>query len=91
VKIQGMSKGNFFMGVLAGAAAGALLGVLLAPDKGSETRRKVSEKGQDYVDTLTLKFNELMSELDDKLEKMKEEFEKVKSAAQEVKDDIKST
>ncbi len=79
------------MGVLAGAAAGALLGVLLAPDKGSETRRKVSEKGQDYVDTLTLKFNELMSELDDKLEKMKEEFEKVKSAAQEVKDDIKST
>jgi gas vesicle protein len=36
-----MSSGKFFWGVLAGVAAGALLGVLLAPDKGSETRRKI--------------------------------------------------
>ena len=37
------------MGVLAGIAAGTLIGVLIAPDKGSETRRKIRQKGDDLV------------------------------------------
>ena len=44
-----MSTGKVLLGVLAGAAAGALLGVLLAPDKGSETRKKILEKGDEYA------------------------------------------
>ena len=42
-----MSKGKLVTGVLAGAAAGAILGILLAPDKGSETRKKIAKKGND--------------------------------------------
>lgn len=38
------------MGVLAGIAAGTLIGVLIAPDKGSETRRKIRQKGDDLVE-----------------------------------------
>ncbi len=74
-----MSKGKFLIGLLAGAAAGALLGVLFAPDKGTETRKKMSTKGQDAVDSITLKFNEMMAEMDDKLEKMKSEMKNMKS------------
>ena len=37
-----MSKTNVVIGVLAGVAVGALIGILFAPDKGSETRRKIS-------------------------------------------------
>ena len=37
-------KGKTFFSLVTGVAAGALLGVLLAPDKGSETRAKLKAK-----------------------------------------------
>ena len=43
-----MSAGKVFASVLAGAAAGAVLGILFAPDKGTETRRKIAETGSDF-------------------------------------------
>jgi gas vesicle protein len=52
-----MSKGNVILGVLAGLAAGAILGVLFAPAKGSKTRRKISEKGEELADNLKRKFD----------------------------------
>jgi gas vesicle protein len=45
-----MSNGKIVLGVLAGIAAGTLLGILIAPDKGSETRRKIRQKGDDLVE-----------------------------------------
>ncbi len=45
-----MSTRKIVLGVLAGIAAGTLIGVLIAPDKGSETRRKIRQKGDDLVE-----------------------------------------
>ena len=39
-----------------GALAGAILGVLLAPDKGSELRRKINEQGKKIADDVQGKF-----------------------------------
>lgn len=41
-----MDTGKVLLGILAGATAGAILGVLFAPAKGSDTRKKISKKAK---------------------------------------------
>jgi gas vesicle protein len=71
-----MSSGKVLLGVLAGVAAGALLGILFAPEKGSTTRRKIVSKGEEYVDDLKEKFGEFVDKVADKFESAKEEVKK---------------
>jgi len=47
-----MSKINVAIGAVAGVAAGALVGVLFAPDKGTETRKKISTKSRETADSV---------------------------------------
>jgi gas vesicle protein len=42
----------------AGVALGAVLGILFAPDKGSETRRKINEEGKKMADAVRNKYKE---------------------------------
>ena len=50
-----MSNTKVILSILAGFAAGAALGVLLAPDKGTVTRGKIIGKGKDAADLLNKK------------------------------------
>lgn len=68
-----MSSGKVLLGVLAGVAVGATLGILFAPDKGSTTRKKISRKGDDYAEELEEKFNEFIESISNKFEDLKEE------------------
>lgn len=47
-------NGKFFLGLLAGLGIGTVLGILIAPDKGSETYRKiegaVKDAAEDIID-----------------------------------------
>ncbi|MFZ6014344.1 MAG: YtxH domain-containing protein, partial [Bacteroidota bacterium] len=45
-----MNNGKAVLAVVAGVAAGVALGMLFAPDKGSDTRKKISKKGEDLAD-----------------------------------------
>jgi gas vesicle protein len=63
-----MSSGKVLLGILAGAAAGALLGILFAPDKGVNTRKKIVSKGEEYADDLKEKFGEFVDKVAEKYE-----------------------
>ena len=50
----------------AGAVIGGVLGILFAPDKGTETRKKIADKGSRLTDAVKTKFSkgkEKLSEL----------------------------
>lgn len=70
-----MSTGKILVGVLAGLAAGTLLGVLFAPDKGSETRKKISNKSSDAIDELKDKFDAEKEEAGNLLQKGKKKMD----------------
>ena len=45
-----MKTNKIILSVIGSAATGALLGVLFAPEKGSETRKRILNKSHDYID-----------------------------------------
>lgn len=53
-----MSLGKLAVGILGGVAAGAILGVLFAPEEGSKTRKKIAEKGNDLAGEIKRKLED---------------------------------
>ncbi len=68
-----MNAGKLILSALAGVAAGAVVGVLFAPEKGKETRNKISKKGEAYLRTYKGKFNKAFDKLAVKFDNLKEE------------------
>ena len=84
-----MSAGKVLLGVIAGVAAGTVIGMLVAPGKGSSTRRKLARTGSEYAEEAKDRFNEYIDAVTDEYDTVKESAmdlvgkgkEKVASAA----------
>lgn len=78
-----MSKGNLFMAFLAGAATGALVGILYAPDKGSNTRGRLTYRLDKYKIMLEELVDDLVSGKDIEFNEAKSHGQKVVNDARE--------
>jgi gas vesicle protein len=67
-----MSARRVLIGVVAGAAVGAVLGVLFAPAKGSATRKKIARRGAECAEEAKEKFNESIDALTEEYDTLKE-------------------
>ena len=73
-------KGDSLLAFVAGAAAGLTLGLLFAPEKGEDTRRKIKETVGDAADSAKararlarMELNDLKAELKGQAENLKED------------------
>ena len=67
-------SGKILVAVAAGIAVGAVLGILFAPDKGTETRKKINKKGKKFADEVKEKFNGIKTEFEKKVKEAGEDF-----------------
>ena len=63
-------NGKIVTALLAGLAAGAVLGLLFAPDKGSETRDKLNDSLADLGEAIKERAEEQLDQLNDFKEKI---------------------
>ena len=75
-------KGDSLFAFVAGAAAGMTLGLLFAPEKGEDTRRKLKETVGDAVDSARARARLARMELDDLKAELKDQ-------AEDLKDDVR--
>jgi len=92
---MGKSTTNILLGFLAGAAAGAIAGILFAPDKGSNTRKNIADKASkisnDLKDNLGDKVDNLKEMVTDFVDNIRGRVNKMESEVAEVKDQARQT
>ena len=93
-------KSDSLFAFIAGAAAGLTLGLLFAPEKGEETRRKLKETVGDAADSAKararlarMELNDLKADLQNQAEDLKEDvrmkiFERLEKLESAIQKDI---
>ena len=87
-----MTTSKILLSIIAAAGAGAAIGLLYAPDKGTNTRKNISDKGDKLLEslndsigqlqgTINKKYNTALNETDNLISNGKSKYDEMKGAA----------
>lgn len=85
------TKTRIALGVLGAVAAGVVIGMLLAPEKGKEMRKRIKKTAGSWADNLSHLFVNGKKGLEEFKEEVKEKGKEAKSAAEEKVNKIKES
>jgi gas vesicle protein len=74
------NNGKIFLGIIASAAAGAVIGMLFAPDKGSGLRKKIGQSMNEWTDEVVKAINNSKDTINATVDKASS---KIKTATEE--------
>jgi len=77
------TKSRVLIGILGAAAAGVIIGLLVAPEKGKDMRKKIRKTAGDWADNLTHLWQRGKSETADGINELKEKVKQARSAAEQ--------
>jgi gas vesicle protein len=83
------TRNKVLLGILGAAAAGVVIGLLIAPEKGSDTRKKIKNTAGDWADNLGSLWNKGKRMAEDGLEEVRHKGRQAKHAAEEKVSNIK--
>ncbi len=86
-----MDAGKVVLGALAGLAAGAILGILFAPEKGSDIRKKIKDKSAGSLEDLKSKYNDVIDSISSKLDNVKNEGRSLYNEGKDLAIEAKNT
>lgn len=77
------TKSKVLLGILGAAAAGVVIGLLIAPDKGKDTRKKIKKTAGEWAENLSHLWAKSKGAMEDLTEEAKSKVKQGKSAAED--------
>jgi gas vesicle protein len=85
------TKSKVLLGILGAAAAGVVIGLLVAPEKGSDMRKKIRKTAGDWADNLSHLWTNGKEAAEDGMENVKDKVRQAKSAAEDKVNQVKES
>jgi gas vesicle protein len=85
------TKSKVILGILGAAAAGVVIGMLVAPEKGKETRKRLKKTAEDWADSMGHLWQRGKAAAEEAANDLKEKSRYGKSAAEEKINKVKET
>jgi len=85
------TKSKVILGILGAAAAGVVIGMLVAPDKGNETRKRLKKTAGEWADNLSHLWERGKHAAEEGAQEAKDKARYAKSTAEEKVNKIKES
>jgi gas vesicle protein len=80
------TKSKVLLGIVGAAAAGVIIGLLIAPEKGKDTRKKIKKTAGEWADNLSHLWAKSKKAADEFTDEAKDKLRQGKATAEKMKE-----